>query len=228
MLRQCTCWHTWTKAGNKIIIILIFTDVEPLSCSIMHKAQALIEYINRTVSLSEEETDVLLSMVIYRRYLKGQYLVQQGEVCKYTGFVLKGCSKTFHLDEEGQEHVVLFSIEDWWNSDIASFVTQQPADFNVQFLEDSELILFPYENYEKLLAAVPKLERFFRILVERGLIAFQKRVVRNLSMSAKDRYLYFRSQYPAIEQRVPQYLVASYLGITKEFLSKIKSQLLSS
>ena len=194
----------------------------------MPESDAFIAYINRIVPLDKEEEEVLLSMVTHRKFLKGQYLVQQGDICRYTGFILKGCSKTFFVDEQGQEHVVMLGIEDWWVSDIASFISQEPADFNIQFLENSDLILFPYQNHEKLLATLPKLERFFRILVERGLVAFQKRVVRNLSMTAKDRYLFFRSKYPEIEKRVPQYLIASYLGITKEFLSKIKSQMLNS
>lgn len=194
----------------------------------MSDTDAFIAYINKIVSLNKEEEQILLSMVIHRKFLKGQYLVQQGDICRYTGFILKGCSKTFFVDEQGHEHVVMLGIEDWWVSDIASFISQEPADFNIQFLENSELMLFPYQHHEKLLAAIPKLERFFRIIVERGLVAFQKRVVRNLSMSAKDRYLFFSSRYAEIEKRVPQYLIASYLGITKEFLSKIKSQMLNS
>jgi len=189
-------------------------------------AQILVDYINRITQLSPEQEKILLSRVQWRRYLKGQYMVQQGDVCKFSAFVVKGCTKTFYLDDQGQEHVVMFSIEDWWSSDIASFITQTPSDFNVQCLENTEVILFPYETHEQLLEEVPILERFFRKIVERALVASQKRVVRNLSMSAKDRYLYFRQQYPKIEQRVPQYLIASYLGITKEFLSKIKSQLI--
>lgn len=190
------------------------------------KEQPLIDYINRIVELSEEEEKILLSGIKTRRYLKGQYILQQGDVCSISAFVLKGCTKTFYLDDQGQEHVIMFSIEDWWTSDLASFITQTPSDFNVQCLENTEVVLFPYETHDQLLEEVPILERFFRKIVERALVASQKRVVRNLSMSAKDRYLYFRKQYPMIEQRVPQYLIASYLGITKEFLSKIKSQLI--
>ena len=190
------------------------------------KEQPLIDYINRIVELSEEEEQILLSGIKTRRYLKGQYILQQGDVCSISAFVLKGCTKTFYLDDQGQEHVIMFSIEDWWTSDLASFITQTPSDFNVQCLENTEVVLFPYDTNDKLLKEVPILERFFRKIIERAFVASQKRVVRNLSMSARDRYLYFRKQYPLIEQRVPQYLIASYLGITKEFLSKIKSQLI--
>ena len=190
------------------------------------KEQPLIDYINRIVELSEEEEQILLSGIKTRRYLKGQYILQQGDVCSISAFMLKGCTKTFYLDDQGQEHVIMFSIEDWWTSDLASFITQTPSDFNVQCLENTEVVLFPFETHDQLLEEVPILERFFRKIIERALVASQKRVVRNLSMSARDRYLHFRKQYPLIEQRVPQYLIASYLGITKEFLSKIKSQLI--
>lgn len=192
----------------------------------IRKEQPLIDYIKRIVELSDEDENILLSSVKTRKYLKGQYILQQGDVCSISAFVLKGCTKTFYLDDQGQEHVIMFSIEDWWTSDLASFITQTPSDFNVQCLENTEVVLFPYETHDQLLEQVPILERFFRKIVERALVASQKRVVRNLSMSARDRYLYFRKQYPKIEQRVPQYLIASYLGITKEFLSKIKSQLI--
>ncbi|MGE5943439.1 MAG: Crp/Fnr family transcriptional regulator [Flavobacteriales bacterium] len=191
------------------------------------KIGPLLEYINKYVFLTQEETDFLVSKIIYRKYLKGQYLVQQGDVCKYSCFVISGCTKTFYMDEAGQEHIMMFSIEDWWTSDMSSFINQTPADFNIQFLENTELIMFPHDIIEDLYERIPKLERFFRQIIERAFIASQKRIVRNLSMTAKDKYLYFKNQYPEIEQRIPQYMVASYLGITKEFLSKIKSQLLT-
>jgi CRP-like cAMP-binding protein len=190
------------------------------------KIEPLLNYINRYVTLTKDEADFLQSKVIYRKYLKGQYIVQQGDICKYECFVISGCTKTFYLDDSGQEHILMFSIEDWWTSDMGSFITQTPADFNVQCLENTELIMFHYDDIEDLYREIPKLERFFRSIIERAFVASQKRLVRNFSLTAKDRYLYFRNQYPKIEQRIPQYMIASYLGITKEFLSKIKSQLI--
>ena len=192
----------------------------------MEKFQPLLDYINRVVELTEEEEQKLVGLISTRKLLKGQYFLQQGDICKFSGFVVSGCTKTFYVDDEGQEHVVMFSTEDWWTSDMGSYIAQKPADFNVQCLEKTELIQFSFEQQEEMLRQIPKLERFFRIIIERALVASQKRVVRNLSMSAKDRYLFFRNEYPKIEQRIPQYLIASYLGITKEFLSKIKSQLI--
>ena len=120
----------------------------------------------------------------------------------------------------------MFAVEDWWTADLGSFITQQPADYNVQCLEKTVVAQISYEGLEKLYAEVPKLERFFRIIMQNAYVASQKRVVRNLSMPARERYLLFKKQYPSIEQRVPQYLIASYLGITKQFLSKIRAELI--
>jgi len=188
--------------------------------------QPLLKYISNYIDLTPNEIAILKSKITVRKYLKGQYIVQQGDICKYECFVLSGCTKTFYVDKEGQEHILMFSIEDWWTSDMGSFITQTPADFNVQCLENSELVMFSYDIIEDLYRDIPKLERFFRQIIERAFVASQKRIVRNFSLSAKEQYLYFRDQYPLIEQRIPQYMIASYLGITKEFLSKIKSQLI--
>ncbi len=187
--------------------------------------QPLLDYISNYISLTKEEETFLVSKVSYRKYLKGQYIVQQGDICKYECFVISGCTKTFHIDDSGQEHIVMFSIENWWTSDMGSFITQTPADYNIQCIDNSELIMFSFEVIEELYEKIPKLERFFRQIIEKALVASQKRIVRSFSLSAKDRYLYFKNQYPKIEQLIPQYMIASYLGITKEFLSKIKSQL---
>jgi len=185
----------------------------------------LIDYIHKYINLTVEEETMLFSKLIYRNYLKDQYIVQQGDVCKSINFIISGSTKTFYVDAEGQEHIVVFSIEDWWTSDLGSFMTQKPADLNVQCLENTQLFQFTYNNLEELYKEIPKLERLFRKIVERAFVASQKRIIRNFSLTAKERYQIFKNTYPKIEQRVPQYMIASYLGITKEFLSKIKSQL---
>ena len=189
-------------------------------------AAPLLEYISNYIDLTEEETTFLLSKLIYRKYLKNQYIVQQGDVCKHECFIISGCTKMFYIDADGQEHIVMFSVENWWASDMGSFISQTPADYNIQCLENTELIQFSYETLEELYPKIPKLERFFRKILEKSIVAFQKRLIRNFSLTAREHYLIFRNSYPKIEQRIPQYMIASYLGITKEFLSKIKSQLI--
>lgn len=187
--------------------------------------ERLLKYINNFVSLTEEEVRILESKVTIRKYLKGQFILQQGDICKQACFILSGCTKTFYVNEEGQEHILMFGIEDWWASDMGSYITQTPADFNVQCIENTEVVVFLHDVNEELYNEIPKLERFFRQITERAFVASQKRIVRGFSLSAKEQYMYFSEQYPEIEQRIPQYMIASYLGITKEFLSKIKSQL---
>ncbi|WP_291865134.1 Crp/Fnr family transcriptional regulator [Maribacter sp.] len=186
----------------------------------------LLDYINKYINLTVEEEAILLAKIVHRNYLKDQYIVQQGDICKSANFIISGCTKTFYTNLEGQEHIVMFSIEDWWTSDLGSFITQKPADFNVQCIERTQLIQFTYDNLEELYIEIPKLERLFRKIVERAFVASQKRIIRNFSLTAKERYLIFKENYPKIEQRIPQYMIASYLGITKEFLSKIKNQLI--
>lgn len=187
----------------------------------------LLSYIKRYINLTEQEITVLSEHVKTRTYLKGQYIVQQGDVCKYESFVISGCAKTFFIDTEGNEHVVMFAIENWWTADLGSFITQEPADYNVQCLEKTAVAQFSHESLELIYTQIPQLERFFRIIIQKAYVASQKRIVRNFSLTAKERYLIFRNQYRDIEQRVPQYLIASYLGITKQFLSKIRAELIS-
>lgn len=188
--------------------------------------EPLFAYIGRYIDLKSEEKELLLANVRYHKYLKGQYVVQQGDVCKYESFVIKGCLKIFYAGQEGQEHIVMFAIENWWAADLGSFITQTPADYNVQCLENTEVVQFSYERLEKLYHQIPGLERFFRIIIQKAYVASEKRIINNFSLPAKERYLKFRAQYPQIEQRIPQYMIASYLGITKEFLSKIRHQLI--
>lgn len=184
----------------------------------------LFDYIAQFVQLNSEEQSILESKVKIRKYLKGQFVVQNGDICKYENFVLSGCLKTFYIDNDGQEHIVMFAVENWWTADMSSFITQTPSDYNIQCLEKSVLAQIYYEDLEQLYVQIPKLERFFRIIIQKAYISSQKRLINNLSLPAKERYLQFREKYPQIEQRVPQYMIASYLGITKEFLSKIRSQ----
>ena len=159
--------------------------------------------------------------------MKGQFVVQNGDVCKYESFVLSGCLKAFYIDNEGQEHVLMFAIENWWIADLGSFIGQTPADLNIQCVENCELVQIHYNDLQELYLDIPKLERFFRIIIQKAFVAAQKRIINNFTLPAVDRYLQFRDKYPLIEQRVPQYMIASYLGITKEFLSKIRSQLIT-
>ncbi len=189
------------------------------------ESQALLQYIHRHIELSEEQYQHLLSKTKRRSYRKGQHVLQGGDVCRHLSFVLKGSLKVGFLDTDGKEHIIMLPVENWWVADLGSFTDQTPADFDIQCLEHTRLAQLSLESLEQLFQDIPQLERFFRIIILRAFIFSQRRITDNLSLSAKERYLKFRQEYPQIEQRVPQYLIASYLGMSKEFLSKIRSQL---
>jgi len=128
----------------------------------------LFNYLNKYVSLTVEEETVLTSKIRIRTYNKGQFVVQNGDICRYESFVLYGSLKTFYIDNEGQEHIVMFAIENWWTADLGSFIEQSPADYNVQCLEKSVLAQLSYDDLEQLYLQIPKLERFFRIIIQKA------------------------------------------------------------
>lgn len=185
----------------------------------------LIESLEKHIPLSENDKKLIVTCFRERKVKKGQFLVHEGAVCRCTNFVTKGSVRTYFIDMNGQEHIVQFAIEGWWISDLQSFIMQVPATFNVQAIEDSVILELPFENLDMLYEKIPKMERYFRVITQGGFVAFQQRVVQNISMTAEDRYLAFQQKYPKIELRIPQKLVASYLGISAEFLSKIKKRL---
>ena len=190
--------------------------------------QRILAYISNYISLNQEETDTFTSFLKVRKLLTRQFLLQAGDICKTENFVNKGCLKAFYIDMDGNEHIVQFALEDWWISDLHSFLTQTPAVFHIEVLENCELIQIDYNSIETLYTKIPKFERFFRIIFQKAYIAAQQRVISTISKTAEERYLEFIQRYPNIEQRVPQYMVASYLGFTPEFLSKIRYKLIHS
>ena len=145
--------------------------------------QPFLDYVGQHVDISAEEQSVFLSKVKVRKYLKGQFVVQNGDICRHENFILSGCLKTFYIDNEGYEHIVMFAIENWWTSDLGSFITQAPADLNVQCLEDSELIQISYNDLQQLYIEIPKLERFFRIIIQNAFVAAQKRILNKFSFA---------------------------------------------
>lgn len=189
------------------------------------KSHLLIETLENHIHLSESDKKLIVASLKERKVKKGQFLVHEGAVSRCTNFVTEGSIRTYFIDLNGQEHIVQFAIEGWWISDLNSFIMQTPATFNVQAIEDSTVLELSYESLEVLYENIPKMERYFRIITQRAFVAFQQRVVQNISMTAEDRYLAFQQKYPRIELRIPQRLVASYLGVSAEFLSKIKKRL---
>jgi CRP-like cAMP-binding protein len=183
------------------------------------------ETISKIIELSESDKQVLRNNYLVKKLKKRQFFLQEGDVCKYAGFVTKGCLKTYTIDKNGDEHVFQIAIEGWWISDMYSHLTGEPATFTIEALEDCELLILDLEARETIFKQIPNYERFHRILLERNYIATQRRLNSMLSSSAEERYLTFINKYPQIVQRVPQLVIASYLGIAPESLSRIRKQL---
>ena len=165
------------------------------------------------------------TLLQYKKQSRKTFLLQEGEVCQFEAYILKGCIRTYHIDQSGAEVTLQFAIEDWWVSDITSFQNQTPSLVYIETLEDCELLILTPENKEKLLSAIPGFERMFRLMVQRNLAQLQERLFRTISTTAVEKYLDFLNRYPAIPQRVAQHYIASYLGFSPEFLSKVRKKL---
>jgi CRP-like cAMP-binding protein len=184
----------------------------------------IIEYISRYVELTDDEVAVFSSFLKITKVKKRQFIVQPGFVCRHKSYVLKGAFRGYLVDNEGKEHTLSFAIEDWWISDYSSLIYQEPATLFVEALEDSILIQIDYEDEQTFLKEIPKLEKFERIITQRSLAFHQKRLLSNFTKTAEERYDEFMSKYSAIAKRVPQYALASYLGFSTEYLSKIRNK----
>ena len=185
----------------------------------------ILKNVEKHISLDQREKDFFLSVLEPKSLKRKTLYLKAGMVCKHVAFVLDGAVKSFTVDQEGKEHILSFAIRDWWISDLYSLITQKPAILNIEAIADSEVLMLSGENQQLLFEKVPKFERFFRILIENSLVANQQRLIDNLSSTAEDRYLRFIKKYPTIPSCVPQHNIASYLGITPEFLSKIRARL---
>ncbi len=177
------------------------------------------------IDLTDEECERATTFFIPKKVRKNQFLLHAGEVNRYLAFVSKGCLRLYSIDAEGEEHVVQFAIEDWWIGDMLSFLTGTPATYNIDALEDSEVLLLERVMQQQLFIEIPKFERFFRVLLENNFVAKERRIAASLSMSAEEQYLSMLRTYPAIVQRVPLNQIASYLGITPQSLSRIRKEL---
>lgn len=187
--------------------------------------ELILKNISKHLVLSAEEVNYFTSLLKPKRLRKKQFLLEEGEVCKYECFVNSGCLRMYTLNEKGQEHILQFATTDWWIGDQYSFITGLPSAYFIDALEESEVLLIEKNNLEQLYIQVPKFERFFRIAFQNSYVALQRRILSGLSQTAEEKYLDFVNRYPDLEQKIPQHQVASYLGITPESLSRIRKQL---
>lgn|SRR5690606_16593100 len=191
----------------------------------MTNSDLILANVSKHIELDDKERDYFLSVLEQKVLKKRKVYLRQGAVCRHVAFVLKGALKSYKVDDEGKEHILNFALRDWWIADLYSFISQKPAVLNIETIEESEVFLLSQKDQEALFGKIPKFERFFRILVENALVASQQRLIDNMSLTAEERYLHFIKKYPSIPVLVPQHSIASYLGITPEFLSKIRSRL---
>ncbi len=187
--------------------------------------QNIIKNISRFVTLTPEEEKIYEDLLTLQKFPKKTLLLREGEICQFEGFIKEGCVRTYYLDENGFEVTLLFAVEDWWITDIASFNNQTPSKIFIETLEDTEIYMLTQQTKEELLQKVPKFERAFRMMMQRYVVTLQNRLVNTISQPATDRYLEFIRVYPTIPQRVAQYYIASYLGVSKEFVSTIRKRL---
>lgn len=182
---------------------------------------------NSKVALTTEEEAQIKTYLTPKKLRKKQYLLQDGDVCKNIAFIEKGALKAYSVDDNGNEHIIQFGLEGWIVSDLYSFLTGDPATYNIDAIEDAELVLINKAAHEELLLKVPKYETFTRLNITGAYLAMQKRLTSIISSPLEERYANFMALYPTIAQRVPQHMIASYMGLTPETLSRIRRRISS-
>ncbi|MEZ4772528.1 MAG: Crp/Fnr family transcriptional regulator [Bacteroidia bacterium] len=189
------------------------------------KTEPLIHYFNNFLPLDEEEKSFLEEVFKERKVKRRQFILQEGDVCKHNTFVVDGCFKMYMVDSNGKEHNLQFAIENWWIGDIGSFHSEEPSRLYIEAIENSIILQIKKEDQWKLFVDYPKFNRIFRVLAENAMVSLQNRVLQNISSTAEERYLQFSKKYPQLFNRISNVQIASYLGVTPEFLSTIRKHL---
>ena len=187
-------------------------------------SKTLLQNISQKVTLSHEEELLFLSKIETKTVKSKTVILKAGEICKNSYFINSGLARSFTINENIVEHILSFACEGWWIGDMYSLLSQKPGNLFIETLEDTEVCILSKESQESLYHEIPKLERFFRILTENSLVAHQERLLDNMSLTAEERFEKFCKKYPTLLQRVPQKQIASYIGVTPEFFSKMKSR----
>lgn len=188
-------------------------------------APTIRQKLSRYIDLEESEAELFLSLLKPGHVKKRKFLLLSGDVCPYFTLVTDGCLMNYYTDDNGFEHVLQFATHMWWTADLESLMKGTPALFSIQALADTSVLMLSRANLERLYDESPKFERYFRIIFQNALMAHQQRIIQNIAFPAEERYLQFRDKYGYLEQVVPQKYIASYLGVTPEFLSKVRKRL---
>lgn len=180
---------------------------------------------NEKVSLTLEEEELVKRYLTPKRLRRKQYLLQEGDICKHLCVVEKGALRSYVLDEKGDEHITAFALEGWTMGDLFSFIKEEPATLNIDALEDCELVLISKPAHDELLQKLPKYETYIRKLMTDAYMALQKRTTNMISLPLEERYNALTQMYPNIVQRVPQHMIASFMGLSPETLSRVRSRI---
>lgn len=182
------------------------------------------KYLREKADLTDEELDLVQAVTVNKRLRKRQYLLQEGDICHYNCFIVKGCLRNYRVSEDGNEHILRFGVENWWVSDPESYNNGTKTKNNIDALEDSELLLIEKADFDKLVEKIPNFRSFRDKLKERSFDASQNRIMSHISDTAEQKYEGFIKNYPDIFNRVPLHMIASYLGVSRETLSRIRTK----
>ncbi len=185
--------------------------------------EPLLDYFQKIIPLNNEEKRLVTERFQPRLYRKRQYVLQEGNQCNRMNFVVRGCLRLYTIDEKGNTHILQFAAENWWLTDIGSFYGKKESKLNIDALEDTMVLQISFENLTFLYDQAPKFNRIFRVLIENSHVALQNRLLQNISSTAEERYLSFVQTYTHLYNRLPQTQIAAYLGITPEFVSRIRN-----
>ncbi|PWV49581.1 Crp/Fnr family transcriptional regulator [Chitinophaga sp. S165] len=185
----------------------------------------LLQELKKHINLTADEEELITTSFRHKKVRKGQFLVQPPDIALYEHFVVSGCLMEYYLDDNGTQHTLIFAPERWWTTDLNSFLKKEESRYYIEALEDTELLVVTREALDKLLKEIPLLNNYFRILYQNAIMGLEERILNVLSSKVEERYLRFLKKYPQLENRLPQYLIASYLGVTPEFFSRVKSRI---
>jgi CRP-like cAMP-binding protein len=182
-------------------------------------------YLDSKISLTEAQHELIFSSSVVKKLRKMQYLLQEGDICKSNAFVSKGLLRTYSVDEKGVEHVISFAMENWWTGDRESLMSGKPSRFNIDAIEDSEIVLIEKQKFDAICNEIPAFNSMVNDIIQRSFIASQTRIHEAISSSIEEKYENFVQRYPSFASRLPQSMIASYLGITRETLSRIRHKM---
>ena len=186
--------------------------------------EPLLSYFDHLIPLNKEEKELVTQKFRPRLYRKKQYVLQEGDVCMQMNFVVRGCLRMYKIDEKGGTHILQIAAENNWIADLGSFHTEKYSELNIDALEDTMVLKINRNDLISLYLQAPKFDRIFRVLIENSYVSLQKRLLQTISSTAEDRYQYFIDTYPHLVNRLPQTQIASFLGITPEFLSRLRNK----